>query len=53
MRWLGVTHIEEGASDQPLKAVFVEFKEPDAPGAMDAPSTPRVVPGRRRHGSPG
>ena len=25
----GVTHSEEGASDEPLRGVFVEFKEPD------------------------
>jgi SAM-dependent methyltransferase len=28
--WRGVTHSEEGASDDPLRAVFVEFKEPNA-----------------------
>jgi hypothetical protein len=31
----GVTHIEEGASDAPLKAVFFEFKEPAALGQTD------------------
>ena len=33
----GVTHIEEGASDSPLDAVFVELKE-DAPRAAKASS---------------
>jgi hypothetical protein len=28
----GVTHSEEGAGDDPLRAVFVEFKEPNALG---------------------
>jgi hypothetical protein len=32
----GVTHSEEGTSDEPLRAVFVEFKEPSALGATDA-----------------
>jgi len=31
----GVTHIEEGASDSPLRAVFVELKEPAASGRLD------------------
>ena len=31
----GVTHSEEGASDEPLRGVFVEFKEPDARGVLD------------------
>src|SRR5438876_3905336 len=31
----GVTHSEEGASDDPLRGVFVEFKEPAAPGIVD------------------
>ena len=35
----GVTHSEEGASDEPLRAVFVEFKEPNPLGSADAPST--------------
>jgi hypothetical protein len=34
----GVTHSEEGASDEPLRAVFVEFKEPNPLGAADAQS---------------
>jgi hypothetical protein len=32
----GVTHIEEGASDSPLRAVFVELKEPAASGRVDS-----------------
>src|ERR1700745_2033320 len=32
----GVTHSEEGASDDPLRAVFVEFKEPNPIGSVDA-----------------
>jgi hypothetical protein len=40
----GVTHIEEGASDSPLKAVFVEMKEPSASGALDSAATPAAFP---------
>lgn len=37
----GITHSEEGASDQPLRGVFVEFKEDAASGQVDAdPATP-------------
>ena len=40
----GVTHIEEGASDAPLKAVFVEIKadgpRPDSASAAAAPVAP-------------
>jgi len=35
----GVTHSEEGASDAPLRAVFVEFKEPKPLGPADMPGT--------------
>jgi len=35
----GVTHSEEGASDAPLRAVFVEFKESTPLGPADMPST--------------
>jgi hypothetical protein len=35
----GVTHSEEGASDEPLRAVFVEFKEPNPLGPADMLST--------------
>ena len=43
----GVTHIEEGASDRPLRAVFVELKEPAASGRMDttASSPAAFAPG--------
>jgi hypothetical protein len=40
----GVTHIEEGASDAPLRAVFAELKEPSATGAMDTATTPAAFP---------
>ena len=39
----GVTHIEEGASDVPLKAVFAELKE-DAPRNDAEPATPDSFP---------
>src|SRR5216117_355096 len=32
----GVTHSEEGASKEPLRAVFVEFKQPGATGVVSA-----------------
>ena len=35
----GVTHSEEGASADPLRAVFVELKEPAPVGAPDTAST--------------
>jgi hypothetical protein len=34
----GVTHHEEGASTEPLRAVFLELKEPAPVGAADTPS---------------
>jgi hypothetical protein len=40
----GVTHVEEGASDMPLRAVFVEMKEPEATGALDVATTPAAFP---------
>jgi len=40
----GVTHIEEGASDAPLHAVFVEHKEPSATGAIDPATMPAPFP---------
>ena len=40
----GVTHIEEGASDSPLRAVFVEMKEGSASGALDTAATPAAFP---------
>jgi hypothetical protein len=41
----GITHSEEGASDQPLRGVFLEFKEPQPRGAADARTSPPVFPG--------
>jgi hypothetical protein len=35
----GITHSEEGASDEPLRAVMLELKEPAALGAPATPST--------------
>lgn len=40
----GVTHIEEGASDAPLRAVFAELKEPSASGVVDTSTTPAAFP---------
>jgi hypothetical protein len=40
----GVTHTEEGASDAPLRAVFVELKEPSASGVVDTATAPAVFP---------
>ena len=36
----GVTHIEEGTSDAPLRAVFFEFKEPAPTGRVDTSAPP-------------
>jgi hypothetical protein len=41
----GITHSEEGASEQPLRGVFVEFKEPQPLGAVDARTSPPAFPG--------
>jgi hypothetical protein len=41
----GLTHSEEGASDQPLRGVFVEFKEPQPLGTVDARTSPPAFPG--------
>jgi hypothetical protein len=41
----GITHSEEGASDQPLRGVFVEFKEPQPLGVVDARTSPPAFPG--------
>jgi hypothetical protein len=43
--WRGVTHSEEGASDVPLQAVFVEFKEAEPLGKSDANPTAPAFPG--------
>jgi hypothetical protein len=40
----GVTHIEEGSSDLPLRAVFLELKEPKALGVADSATTPAPFP---------
>ena len=40
----GVTHIEEGASDVPLRAVFAELKEPAALGVVDMATLPAAFP---------
>jgi len=40
----GVTHVEEGASDMPLRAVFVEMKEQAPSGAVDSAGTPTPFP---------
>ena len=40
----GVTHIEEGASESPLRAVFVEMKEPSASGSTDDTASPAAFP---------
>jgi hypothetical protein len=36
----GVTHIEQGASDAPLRALFVEMKEAGPSGQVDSSSSP-------------
>jgi len=42
----GVTHVEEGNSDEPLRAVFVEMKEPTALGVVDqSPGPPAFAAG--------
>ena len=41
----GVTHSEEGASDEPLRGVFLEFKEPAALGVVDTETNSPAVPG--------
>jgi len=40
----GVTHSEEGASAEPLRGVFVEFKEPDPQGATDTNTVAPAFP---------
>jgi hypothetical protein len=41
----GVTHSEEGASSEPLRGVFVEFKEPNPVGLMDTNASIPTFPG--------
>jgi hypothetical protein len=40
----GVTHSEEGASDDPLRGVFLEFKEPNALGVVDTDANTPTFP---------
>ena len=40
----GVTHIEEGASDEPLRAVFLELKEAAALNVTDPVTAPGAFP---------
>ena len=41
----GITHSEEGASEQPLRGVFLEFKQPQPAGTVDARTSPPAFPG--------
>ena len=41
----GVTHSEEGASDSPLRGVFLEFKEPAPLGVVDTDTNTPAFPG--------
>ena len=41
----GITHSEEGASEQPLRGVFLEFKEPQPLGTSDARAGASAFPG--------
>jgi hypothetical protein len=41
----GITHSEEGASEQPLRGVFLEFKEPQPLGTVDASTSAPAFPG--------
>jgi hypothetical protein len=41
----GITHSEEGASEQPLRGVFLEFKQPQPVGTIDARTSPPAFPG--------
>ncbi len=40
----GVTHIEEGTSDSPLRAVFFEMKDAEASGLVDTKTSPTAFP---------
>jgi len=40
----GVTHIEEGTSDPPLRAVFIEFKQTAPSGQIDSAAQPPAFP---------
>jgi hypothetical protein len=41
----GVTHSEEGASEAPLRAVFLEFKQGEPLGKLEANTTAPAFPG--------
>jgi len=41
----GITHSEEGASDQPLRGVFLELKEPEPLGVTDSAASAPAFPG--------
>ena len=41
----GITHSEEGASEQPLRGVFLEFKQPQPAGTVDSRTSPPAFPG--------
>ena len=41
----GITHSEEGASDQPLRGIFLEFKQPKPVGTIDTRTSPAAFPG--------
>jgi hypothetical protein len=41
----GITHSEEGASEQPLRGVFLEFKEPQPLGTVATRTSPPAFPG--------
>lgn len=40
----GITHSEEGASDQPLRGIFLEFKQPQPVGTPDTRTSPPAFP---------
>src|SRR5436190_8011045 len=40
----GITHSEEGASDQPLRGIFLEFKKPEPVGSPDTRTSPPAFP---------
>ena len=41
----GITHSEEGASEQPLRGIFLEFKQPQLVGTPDTRTSPPAFPG--------
>ena len=41
----GITHSEEGASEQPLRGIFLEFKQPQPVGTIDTRTSPAAFPG--------